>query len=125
MELVTIDSTVSRTENPYIADVAALIKATHEYKGDESKSPAGAFTVPTLDVSKTVFYIQQAAIAQGVTARIASKQTNGKNSKGSATRIPVPQRDAKGELTGKTVLLFKITAKRKENGRAPRTTKTV
>ena len=120
MEIVTIAAVTTHTVNPYIADVKELVKMTKDFKGEAGTAPAGKFTVPTLEVAKTVFYIQQAAIAEGVTARIASKQTNGFNSKGSATRIPVPETDAKGVLTGKTVLLFKIAPKRKENGRAPR-----
>lgn len=124
MEIVTIDSSVARKENPYVADIAELIKATNAYTGPSGKSPAGVFTVPTKDVQKTVFYIQQTAISQGVTARIASKQTNGVNSKGSPTRIPVPE-TKDGKLTGNTVLIFKIAPKRKDNGRKPRSTSTV
>jgi hypothetical protein len=122
MELVTISAVTTHTVNPYIADVKALVKATKEFKGETGMAPAGQFTVATVDVSKTVFYIQQAAINEGVTARIASAQTNGLNSKGSATRIPVPELDSKGVLTGNTVLLFKIAPKRKENGRVSRAT---
>jgi hypothetical protein len=122
MELVTINAVTTHTVNPYIEDVKALLKATKEFKGEAGTAPAGQFTVANNEVAKTVFYIQQAAIAEGVTARIASKQTNGLNSKGSETRIPVPEVDSKGVATGKTVLLFKIAPKRKENGRAPRNT---
>lgn len=122
MELVTINAVNSHTENPYVADVKDLIFATNAYTGPEGTAPAGKWLVPTTDVQKTVFYIQQAAINEGVTARIASNQTNGQNSKGSPIRVPVPEIDKAGKLTGKTELVFKITAKRKENGRRPRTT---
>jgi hypothetical protein len=121
MELVTISSVTTHTVNPFIADVKELVKATEAFTGAAGTAPAGQFTVATVEVAKTVFYIQQAAIAEGFTARIASKQTNGLNSKGSATRIPVPEVDEKGKLTGNTVLLFKITSKRKENGRVRNT----
>jgi hypothetical protein len=117
MELVTISAITSHTTNPYIDDIKELVKASVDYKGEIGTAPAGRFTVATVEVAKTVFYIQQAAIGEGVTARIASKQTNGLNSKGSATRVPVPELDEKGKLTGMTVLLFKIAPKRKENGR--------
>ena len=123
MEIVTIDAVVSRKENPYIEDVKALVKATKEYKGEEGTAPAGKFVVPNKDAGKTVFYIQQAAIAEGVTARIASPLRNGLNSKGNPERQPVPDTNPKnGEETGKTTLLFKIAPKRKENGRKPRST---
>ena len=120
MELVTVASVTSHTTNPHIEDVKQLIKATVDYKGDAGTAPAGKFVVANADVQKTVFYIQQAAIGEGVTARIASEQRNGINSKGSAVRVPVSEVDAKGNETGKTVLLFKIAPKRKENGRTPR-----
>ena len=120
MELVTVDAVTTRTVNPYIQDVKNLIAATVDYTGPEGTAPAGKFVVANADVSKSIFYIQQAAIAEGVTARIASKQTNGVNSKGSAIRVPVADVDEKGKPTGKTTLLFKIAPKRKENGRAPR-----
>lgn len=120
MEIVTVDAVTVRTENPYIADVKALVKATKEYKGEEGTAPAGRWVVANKDVQKSVFYIQQAAIAEGFTARIASPQRNALNSKGSAIRQPIPEVDDKGKETGKTVLLFKIAPKRKENGRKPR-----
>jgi len=127
MELVQIDSVVTRTENPYVKDVAELIAATNAYLAtpgvDTSKTPAGQFTVSNGEAAKTVFYIQQAAIEQGVTARIASKLLNGVNKKGNPTRTPAPDVDADGVATGQTMLLFKITPKRKENGRAPRAAK--
>ena len=122
MELIEIDSVVTRKENPYTGDVAQLIEATNAFTGDADKSPAGKFVVENKDADKTVFYIQQAAIAQGRTARIASKLVNGINSKGTATRKPAPDVDAKGKETGNTTLIFKITEKRKENGRKPRNT---
>lgn len=120
MELVTVNAVTVRTVNPYIDDVKQLVEATRNYKGEEGTAPAGKWTVPNTDVQKTVFYIQQAAIDEGVTARIASPQRNGVNSKGSAVRVPVSDVDEKGKETGKTTLLFKITPKRKENGRKPR-----
>jgi len=121
MELVTVAAVTTRTVNPYIADVKSLVEATKAYKGADGTAPAGKWIVPNADVQKTVFYIQQAAIDEGVTARIASPQTNGVNSKGSAVRIPVAEVDEKGKETGNTLLLFKIAPKRKENGRKPRT----
>lgn len=123
MEIITIDAVTTRVDNPYIEDVKALIKASKAFTGAEGTAPAGKWEVANVDVQKTIFYIQQAAIAEGVTARIASKQMNGVNSKGSALRVPVPEVDAKGNLTGKTILLFKITPKRQENGRKPRVSK--
>ena len=122
MELVTVASATTHTVNPYIQDVKDLITASVEYKGVAGTTPAGKFVVANADVSKTVFYIQQAAIEEGVTARIASPQSNGVNSKGSAVRVPLKELDKNGKETGKTVLLFKISAKRKENGRKPRAT---
>lgn len=122
MEIVTVNSVTTRIENPYIDDVKQLVAASQAYKGEEGTAPAGKWTVPNNMVQKTVFYIQQAAIDEGVTARIASPQMNGVNSKGNPTRIPVPDVDDKGKETGKTTLLFKITPKRKENGRRPRKT---
>lgn len=120
MELIEIDAVVSRKENPYIDDVKQLIAATNAYNGPDGKAPAGKFVVPNGDAQKTVFYIQQAAIEQGVTARIASPLVNATNSKGNPERRPVADTDDKGKETGNTTLLFKITAKRKENGRKPR-----
>ena len=122
MELVTVASVTSHTTNPHVEDVKALIAATDAYTGDAGTTPAGKFVVANADVQKTVFYIQQAAIEFGVTARIASEQRNGINSKGSAVRVPVSEVDKAGKETGKTVLLFKIAPKRKENGRKPRNT---
>ena len=58
MEIVEINSTVARKENPYIADVDQLVKLTNDYVGPDGKSPAGKFTVPNSDVQKTIFYIQ-------------------------------------------------------------------
>jgi len=123
MKVVEIDAVVARKENPYIADVQELIKITESYKGPEGKAPAGEFVVPNKDAGKTVFYVQQAAIAEGVTARIASPLKNGVNSKGNPERQPVPDVDDKGKETGMTTLRFKIAPKRKENGRKPRTPK--
>lgn len=117
MELVTIEAVTPRAENPFVDDVKALIKASEAYTGPEGTRPAGKFVVANADANKTIYYIQQAAIEEGVTARIASKLENGQNSKGSATRNPVKDVDGKGNETGMTTLLFKITPKRKENGR--------
>lgn len=122
MEIIEIDSVVPRKENPYIEDVKQLIKVTEGFTGDADRAPAGKFVVPNKDVSKTVFYIQTAAQAEGFTARIVSPKRNDVNAKGNATRTPVPDTDEKGKETGNTTLLFKITAKRKENGRKPRNT---
>jgi len=122
MDIVNINAVTVRTVNPYIQDVKDLVQATVDYTGPEGTAPAGKWIVPNTDVQKTVFYIQQAAIDEGVTARIASRQENGVNSKGSAVRVPVKDVDEKGKETGMTTLLFKITPKRKENGRKPRNT---
>lgn len=125
MELVTI-AAVTSAENPYKGDIAELIKATDAYTATEgadlSKTPAGSFTVSNGDVAKTVYKIQQAAIDAGRTARIASPLQDGQNSKGHAERVPVPNTDKNGKPTGETTLVFKITAKRTENGRKPRNT---
>lgn len=119
MELVTV-AAVTSAPNPYDANIAQLIEATDKYTGPENTTPAGSFVVSNDDVAKTVYKIQQAAIAAGRTARIASSLENSTNSKGSAERVPVKDVDAKGKETGFTTLVFKITAKRKENGRKPR-----
>jgi len=122
MEIIEIAATTTRVENPYTEDVKTLIEATKNYTGPADTAPGGVFRVPNAEAKKTVFYVQQAAIAEGVTARIASPQINGQNSKGNPERTPAPEVDAKGKETGETVLVFKIAPKRKENGRKPRGT---
>lgn len=125
MELVTI-AAVTSAPNPYAGDIKQLIEATDKHlateKADLTKTPAGSWTVPNADVAKTIYKIQQAAIDAGRTARIASPLQDGQNSKGHAERVPVPNTDEKGKPTGETTLVFKITAKRTENGRKPRNT---
>ena len=127
MQIITVPTTTSRIVNPYLEDVKTLTKATAEYnknpESDPKLVPAGVFVVPNKDAEKTIFYIQEAAKEQGVTARIVSPQVDAPNSKGNMKRVPVKDVDANGTETGNTTLQFKITAARKDAGqvRGPRT----
>lgn len=94
MKIITVAPKVK--ENPFAADVAALVQAS-----ETRPDAAGAFEVPTAEASKAKFKIAKAAHAHDRTASLYSEETSGKN----------------GETT---TLVYRIKAKHQSKPRGPR-----